>query len=424
MSGARLFEAGFYQWCTNPVAGRVWEKVHLISAAYNVHTDDPEFGHRFMAEELHAAGSGASERRAWRFCSQEQLISHTIKRARKHGKKPGPPVCDDLVQRDFTASSTNEVRLTDITEHHTGEGKLYMRAVKDVHSNKIVGYTIDSRIKSRLAVAAIEDAVVRRGRPQVVAECVVHSDNGTQIRSRKFQHAVKRLGLVGSMGRVGAAGDNAAMGSFFAVLQKNVLDRRRPGTRAQIFTAIEHWVERRNRRKRRQSRLDKHYGRIRTNSLQRRRPGGINSGVNSTFSSPLTATDPKARATILRAQINSPINQGYLTIAVGPSRTRLNQSEESNQHEVRSLGILGYSRRLQARSYLDRRSNTNYYRAVVARNHNARCDRLCFIRRLADYANQSDFNAQRSFGAVVPLLYTGATATRRFRASGAWGVER
>lgn len=64
-------------------------------------------------------------------CARSSSCSHTIKRARKHGKKPGPPVCDDLVERDFTAKAINELWLTDVTEHHTSEGKLYMCAVKD-----------------------------------------------------------------------------------------------------------------------------------------------------------------------------------------------------------------------------------------------------------------------------------------------------
>jgi len=132
-----------------------------------------------------------------------------------------------------------------------------MRAVKDVFSNRIVGYAIDSRMKSRLAVAAIDDAVARRGGSGMIAGCVVHSDRGSQFRSRKFQQVLRRYGLVGSMGRVGAAGDNAAMESFFAVLQKNVLDRGRWDTRARLRTAIVHWVERTYHRKRRQRRLGK-----------------------------------------------------------------------------------------------------------------------------------------------------------------------
>ena len=69
------------------------------------------------------------------------------------------------------------------TEHRTEEGKLYLCAVKDVYSNRIVGYSISDRMKSRLAVAALESAVARR---DSVAGCVVHSDRGSQFRSRKF----------------------------------------------------------------------------------------------------------------------------------------------------------------------------------------------------------------------------------------------
>jgi putative transposase len=88
-----------------------------------------------------------------------------------------------------------------------------------------------------------------------VAGCVTHSDRGSQFRSKKFTRALDRHGLVGSMGRVGAAGDNAAMESFFALLQKNVLDRRRWATRDQLRSAIVTWIERTYHRRRRQARL-------------------------------------------------------------------------------------------------------------------------------------------------------------------------
>ncbi|GAB2699544.1 hypothetical protein GCM10027194_36430 [Thalassiella azotivora] len=76
-----------------------------------------------------------------------------------------------------------------------------------------------------------------------------------QFRSRKVGHALNRSGLVGSMGRVGAAGDNAAMESFFSLLQKNVLDRRTCPTREQLRIAIVTWIERTYHRRRRQDRL-------------------------------------------------------------------------------------------------------------------------------------------------------------------------
>lgn len=92
-----------------------------------------------------------------------------------------------------------------------------MCAIKDVFSNRIVGYSMDSRMKAYLAVNAVEMAVMHRGHPRGVK---VHSDRGSQFRSRKFTQALERHGLVCSMGRVGAAGDNAAMESFFSLLQK------------------------------------------------------------------------------------------------------------------------------------------------------------------------------------------------------------
>ena len=142
------------------------------------------------------------------------------------------------------------------TEHRTAEGKLYLCAIKDAYSNRIVGYSIDSRMKSRLAVAALNNAAARRGIDRGdVAGCVIHSDRGSQFRSRKFVHAISRHDMVGSMGRVGAAGDNAAMESFFALLQKNVLDRRSWTTREELRIAIVTWIERTYHRRRRQDSL-------------------------------------------------------------------------------------------------------------------------------------------------------------------------
>ena len=174
------------------------------------------------------------------------------KRKPYRGAKVGPPVHDDLVQREFTADAPNRLWLTDITEHRTDEGKLYLCAIKDVYSNRIVGYSIDSRMKARLAVAALDNAVARRGD---IAGCILHSDRGSQFRSRKQQQALTRHRMVGSMGQVGAAGDNAAMESFFALLQKNVLDRQRWATRDQLRLAIVTWIERTYHRRRRQARL-------------------------------------------------------------------------------------------------------------------------------------------------------------------------
>ena len=248
----KLARQPYYRWLADPISDRELTDAYLANALFDAHRDDPEFGYRYLADEARDAGHHACDRTMWRVCSTNQWWAAFGKKRAKNGKKPGPPVHDDLVQRDFTAQAPNELWLADITEHKTGEGKLYVCAVKDVFSNRIVGYSISDRMKSRLAVAAVDNAVSRRAD---VAGCVLHTDRGSQFRSRKFVRALSRHDMVGSMSKVGAAGDNAAMESFFALLQRNVLDRRAWGTRQELRIAIVTWIERTYHRRRRQAAL-------------------------------------------------------------------------------------------------------------------------------------------------------------------------
>jgi len=96
-------------------------------------------------------------------------------------------------------------------------------------------------MKSRLAVNALNNAVARRGD---VARCIAHSDRGSPFGANTFTAVLNHHRMVGSLGRGGAAGDNAAMKSFFSLLQKNVLDRRTWDTREQLRIAIVTRIER------------------------------------------------------------------------------------------------------------------------------------------------------------------------------------
>lgn len=247
----KLARQPYYRWRANPITDAEIIEAYRANALFDAHRDDPEFGYRYLVEEARDAGETMAERTAWRICSQNRLWSVFGKKRGKNGKV-GPPVHDDLVERNFTAGGPNQLWLSDITEHRTDEGKLYLCAIKDVFSNRIVGYSIDARMKSRLATTALSSAVARRGD---VAGCILHSDRGSQFRSRRFVRVLGRHEMVGSMGRVGAAGDNAAMESFFALLQKNVLDRRRWRTREELRIAIVTWIERTYHRRRRQAGL-------------------------------------------------------------------------------------------------------------------------------------------------------------------------
>jgi putative transposase len=241
----------FHKWKANPISDRDWSNAHLINAAHDVHRDDPTFGYRFICDELNAEyGIVAGENRVQRLCSAHGITS-VLARKRRGGLKPGPAVHDDLVRREFGVDVPNRLWFADITEHPTAEGKLYLCAIKDAFSGRIVGYSIDARMKASLAVAALRNAIMLRS----PIDTIVHSDRGSQFRSKKFVRVIRNNGLIGSMGRVGACQDNAAMESFFALLQKNVLDRQRWQTREQLRLAIVLWIERTYHRRRRQRRL-------------------------------------------------------------------------------------------------------------------------------------------------------------------------
>ena len=215
----------------------------------------PSSGYRFIADEFDRAGYSVSERRVWRLCRDQRVWSTTTKKGRKGSPKtPGPAVHDDLVQRQFSAPCADALWLTDITEHPTAEGKLYLCSIKDLFSNRIVGYAIDERMTAHLAVSALRSAIARR---QPNSTVIVHSDRGGQFRSRAFRAVLTAAGLRGSMGRVASAADNAAMESFHSLLQKNVLNRQRWKTRAELRYEIIHWIEHTYNRRRRQRALGK-----------------------------------------------------------------------------------------------------------------------------------------------------------------------
>lgn len=241
----------YFQWLAKPLSNRDWENAHRINAAYDIHAVDPGLGYRLINDEVKRLGMLTSEPRMWKLCNSQKIWSVSAKKRRKKYSKVLPPVHDDLVRHKFFADTANKIWVVDITEHPTKETKLYMCAIKDMFSNKIVGYSIAKHMQASLAVAALENAVKTR-KP---VGTIVHSDRGVQFQSALFRNKLVEHGLLGSMGQVGAAGDNAAMESFFALLQKNVLDLKKWDSYQILRLAVVEWVEKSYHRKRRQRRL-------------------------------------------------------------------------------------------------------------------------------------------------------------------------
>lgn len=257
-----LSRQGYYQWLNDPISQRDWDDAHLIDKLYDLHADDATLGYRFLTDELDLEhGISIGENRVHRLCQIAGITASHHKKRSKAGST-GPAPHDDLlavvdehgvVRHAFLADGPNKVWLWDISEHPTREGKLYICAIKDVWSNKIVGYSIDTRMKSSLARAAMRNAIALRS----PVGTVCHSDRGGQFRAKRTQRLLANNGLKGSMGRSYGAGDNASMESFFSLLQKNVLNTRRWDTREELRLAIVTWIETKYNRRRRQRALGK-----------------------------------------------------------------------------------------------------------------------------------------------------------------------
>ena len=115
----KLARQPYYRWRNNPIRDADVLRAHRINALHDAHHDDPTFGYRYLADEARRAGWRMSRRAAWKLCSQAGILSSAQRRRRGKGKKAGPPVFDDHVQRVFRADVPNRVWLTDITEHWT-----------------------------------------------------------------------------------------------------------------------------------------------------------------------------------------------------------------------------------------------------------------------------------------------------------------
>ncbi|HYM15540.1 MAG TPA: IS3 family transposase [Dehalococcoidia bacterium] len=237
----RVSTSGYYEWRGRVPSLRAVADAALSAQIREIHaTSRGTYGvPRVHAELRLGRGVRCSRKRVARLMRSAKLCGIYVRR-RKRGY-PALPVHDDLVRRRFVADAPNRLWLTDITEHPTREGKVYLAAVLDVYARRIVGWSIADHLRAELVVDALEMARWRR-RP-APGKTVLHSDRGAQYTSWAFGHRLRAAGLLGSMGRVGSAYDNAMMESFFSTLQRELLDRKSWTTRKELASAIFEWIE-------------------------------------------------------------------------------------------------------------------------------------------------------------------------------------
>ena len=233
--------SGYYAWLARRPSARtvsdrdltvriveIWNASHRTYGAPRIHAELAQsgrgVGRKRVARLMAAAGIQGVTRRKW--------VRTTIRDPRA---RPAP----DLVERRFRADSPNTVWVADITEISTWEGSLFLAAVQDVWSRRIVGWATANHMRTELVVAALDMAITQR-RPDGV---VHHSDQGSQYTSIAFGSRCHLNRVVPSMGSVGDCYDNAMAESFFATLECELLDRHTFPTRATAETAVFKWIE-------------------------------------------------------------------------------------------------------------------------------------------------------------------------------------
>ena len=241
--------SGYYAFRKRRPSRRVRENQRLLVQIRAIHrASRATYGYRRIYHELREQGM---------ICSRHR-IAHLMRRAGLRVKSRRPykvttranprhPVADNLLDRDFQADQPDRKWVADITYIATDQGWLYLATVMDLFSRRIVGWSMQPRMKTDLVADALKMALTRR-RPG--AGLLHHSDRGSQFTSADYQKLLAAHGIQVSMSRTGNCYDNAVMESFFATLKTECIDRRyatRQEARACIFDYIEVWYNRRRR---------------------------------------------------------------------------------------------------------------------------------------------------------------------------------
>jgi len=241
----KVTTSGFYEWQQRQAdpAPRVREDHELTDTIIEVHRQSRgTYGApRVHAELRLGAGIRIGRKRVARLMRNAGIEG--VYRRRRRGctrRDPEAIPSDDLVNRRFTVDGPNKLWVSDITEHPTDTGKVYVGVVLDAFSRRVIGWSIADHLRAELVVDALQMAIWRR---QPAESTVVHSDHGTQYTSWAFGRRLRAAGLLGSMGTVGDAFDNAVAESFFGTLQLELLDRHRWTSRDELASAIFEWIE-------------------------------------------------------------------------------------------------------------------------------------------------------------------------------------
>jgi len=252
--------SGYYDWqkrrsCPSP---RAVEDQALAQQIDQIHARSRQnYGSPRVVEELRKKGRRHGRNRIARLMKEEGLCGRHKRRYRVQttDSNHDQPIAPNRLAEAPKATAPNQLWVADITYIETKEGWLYLAAILDLYSRKIVGWAMSERIDTGLVLKALAMALLHRSPP---ANVLLHSDRGVQYASGDYRQALGQAGLIASMSRRGNCYDNATMESFWSTLKLELVYRRCFDSRAQARTQIFDYIETFYNRQRAHSALGYH----------------------------------------------------------------------------------------------------------------------------------------------------------------------
>lgn len=251
----QVSRAGFYAWCKRPPGARRRLRVELIGHIRQVHEEcRGVYGSPRLTVELNQRGVVACQNTVAKRMREAGVRAQTRRRfvPRTTDSNHSHPIAPNVLDRQFESPLPDRKWVCDITYIWTDEGWLYLAAVMDLCSRRIVGWSMADHLRSQLAGDAMEMAMKSR-RPG--AGLLHHSDRGVQYACEEYRHLLQSNSILRSMSRTGDCWDNAAMESFWSTLKRELVYQENYANRAQAQASIFEYIEVFYNRKRRHSAL-------------------------------------------------------------------------------------------------------------------------------------------------------------------------
>jgi len=237
----RVSRSGFYAWQQRRESPHEQKDRRLAVEIAAIHREHRcTYGSPRVWDKLHKRGEAVSKKRVARIMREQGLSAKVPKRfCRTTDSTHDLPVAENLLGREFTAAAPNRVWVSDITYVRTWEGWIYLAAVLDLFSRRVVGWAIADHMRTELVLEALRMAIAQR-RP--APGLVHHSDRGSQYASKDYQDELDANGLLCSMSRKGDCWDNAVAESFFATYKRDLIDRQSWPTKRRAIAATHEYI--------------------------------------------------------------------------------------------------------------------------------------------------------------------------------------